>query len=301
MNKIKIDYITVNDNIIVHRKTGSEVNEGNITCVNMKDGLIFIDTGRNANETLKFRKDMEAKFSKETKFVILSHSHNDHYFGIAAFKDVPIIASKIFYEQYFEQEKQGLLSKEYRQKSVDHIKGEANQGKYTLSEQWHKDWSINFVNAELLPISFGISDELVIGDKDQQLIFKTIGGHTACSGYLHYLPDNILITGDNFNCMHARNSGCMLAGINWDLLEILKKFEDMNPTKIIPGHGPVVEKEYITTSREYFSSTLTKLKELKEKGLSEEEAIQSPELPEFFEEEKHERHDFILSNWFKQL
>lgn len=301
MTQVKIEQITVNENVIVQRKTGSGVNDGNIVCINMKKGLVFVDAGRIAKEAQDFREKMEKKFNKKTLLAILTHSHNDHYFGIAAFNDVPILASKLFYEQYFEQKEKGQLSKEYRQKHVEYIKEGAKQGKYTLDESWHNDWSINFVKAELYPISIGISDEFVIGDKEQQLVFKVIGGHTEESAYLRYLPENILITGDNFNCMHAKNSGCMLAGINWNALEILKQFEEMNPTKVIPGHGPIVEKDYISKSREYFSSTLNKLKEFKEKGILEEEAIKSPELPEFFEEEKHKMHDFILSNWFKQL
>ena len=85
----------------------------NITCVSLDDGLVFIDCGMFIERAAKFRKDMEDKFKKKTLALVLSHSHVDHFFGMAAFEDVPIIASysseanyarqlKIDFQQYVE-------------------------------------------------------------------------------------------------------------------------------------------------------------------------------------------------------
>jgi glyoxylase-like metal-dependent hydrolase (beta-lactamase superfamily II) len=301
MSSTKLHEIDVAENIVVFRVTGEEFNDGNITCIAMNDGLIFIDAGRKTERTAKFRADMEKKFNKKTKMFLLTHYHWDHYQGIAAFKDVPLFASQLALEANIAQYKKGHLTSEARKQYADGIIEESKKGTFDLSEEWHSDWAPTFINAELYPLQYGIKDQLTINKGEKEILFKVIGGHTECSAYLHYLPDNILITGDNFNCFHASNSGCMLGGINWNGIEILKEFEKINPTKVIPGHGPIVENDYIIKTRKFFEEMFTKLKELKEKGMPIEDAIKDKNLPEFFEEEKHKLYDHILSDWYEKL
>ena len=115
------------------------------------------------------------------------------------------------------------------------------------------------------------------------------------------MPDNVLIAGDNFNANHSENSACMLANLTEEGIKILKMFEELGPKHVIPGHGPAVTKDYITKSREYFEATFAKMKELKIAGLSLEEVKNHPDLPEFFEQEKHQQWDRIMSSWYTQL
>ncbi len=301
LKEAKIQHIQVTRNIVVHRKTGTGINEGNIVCLNNDLGLIFVDAGRVTQDAKKFRAEMEKKYKKKAEYLILTHNHGDHTFGAEAFKDLPIISSQKAYDDYYELEKEGKLSKEYRQGFINVMKEKAAKGEFELSESWHKDFATNYLAATLYPPTLAISDEMKLGSPEQQILFKVIGGHSDCSAYLYYLPEDILIAGDNFNCDHAQNSGCMLAGMNDKGIAILKLFEDLNPKKVIPGHGPVVEKDYIRTSRVYFSEMFAKLKELKEKGVSLGEASKHPGLPNFFEDKKHRQWDHIMSSWYSQL
>ncbi len=301
LSEAKIQHIEVTENIVVHRKTGTGINEGNIICINNDMGLIFVDAGRVAQDAKKFREEMEKKYNKKAKYLILTHNHGDHTFGAEAFKDLPIISSQKAFDEHYELEKEGKLSKEYRQGFINVMKEKAANGEFELSESWHNDFATNYLAAKLYPPTLAISDEMKLGSPEQQILFKVIGGHTECSAFLYYIPEDILIAGDNFNCEHAQNSGCMLAGMNDKGITILKMFEDLNPKKVIPGHGPVVEKDSIKTSREYFSTMFEKLKELKDNGVSLEEASKHPSLPEFFEEEKHRQWNLIMSSWYTQL
>ena len=301
MISAKMNYTEVTENIVSLRITGEEFNDGSVTCIALDDGLIFVDAGRKVERTKKFREEMEKKFNKKAKMMILTHFHWDHYLGVAAFNDIPIYASQKAFEDYTAREKKGHLTNEARAQYIQGMIAESKKGTFTLSEKWHSDWAPTLINAELYPIQYGIKDQIKFNDKDKEVIFKVIGGHTECSAYLLCPSEKVLIAGDNFNCHHAKNSICMLANMSMKGVEILKEFEKLDFSKVVPGHGPVVDKEYVTKTREYFEEMFSKLKELKDKGVPEEEAVKDTSLPEFFEEEKHERHDFIMSNWFKQL
>lgn len=301
MTSIKIEQVNVSEKVIVLRKTGTGLNEGNITCIEMDDGLIFIDTGRTAKEAKDFRKEMEKRFNKKTKLLLLTHYHVDHFYGVEAFKDVPIFATQKEKEEYLKHTRDGYLTKEDREKYIKNMLENAKKENSELPDNMLNDWIPNFLNAKLFPITFGIKDEMTIGYNNRKIIFKEVGGHTVGSAYIQVMPENILITGDNLNCEFAENSGCMLGGMNWEGIKILELFEELNPTKVIPGHGSVVYNDYITASKKYFSEVFTKLKVLKEDNIPLEEAIKNSSLPEFFEKEKHAQFDLILSSWYKQL
>ncbi len=50
LSEAKIQHIEVTENVVVHRKTGTGINEGNIICINSDIGLVFIDAGRVAQD-----------------------------------------------------------------------------------------------------------------------------------------------------------------------------------------------------------------------------------------------------------
>ena len=125
LSEIKIQHIKVTENIIVHRKIGTGLNEGNIIFINNDLGLIFVDAGRVAQDAKKFREEMEKKYNKKAKYLILTHNHDDHTFGAEAFKDLPIISSQKAFDDYYEMKKEGKLSLEYRQGFINVIKEKA--------------------------------------------------------------------------------------------------------------------------------------------------------------------------------
>ena len=78
-------YVDVSDRIVLMRTTGSHASEGNVVCIAMEDRLIFIDAGINAGRTKKFRDEMEKKYELETTMMLLTHTHDDHFYGVDAF------------------------------------------------------------------------------------------------------------------------------------------------------------------------------------------------------------------------
>ncbi|HUT79598.1 MAG TPA: MBL fold metallo-hydrolase [Candidatus Bathyarchaeia archaeon] len=296
----KIVNVDVNENIVMMRTLGTPFNEGNVICLNQKEGLIFIDAGRIAKDTAEFRIAMENRYNKKTLLAILTHSHGDHFFGLEAFKDVPVIATQQAIDEFTKQIESGRFTEKGRELFVQGIIEESKKGTFELTEEWHNDWSVNYLNANLYFPSIGVKDELTIGTGEDEYLFKLIGGHSKCSAYLYNKTNKILITGDNFNCDHAGNSSCMLMGA-MNSVAILKQFEAMDVSVVLPGHGMVVDKTYISKTREYLEEMFAKLKEYKEKGILFDEVLKDENLPEFIEEKKPDDWNRILRLWYENV
>ena len=67
----------------------------NLACIALDDELLFIDVGLNTTNAAKFRKAMEEKYKRKTSTLILTHGHIDHFLGMAAFKDVNVVAPEL--------------------------------------------------------------------------------------------------------------------------------------------------------------------------------------------------------------
>ncbi|MFX0065496.1 MAG: MBL fold metallo-hydrolase [Candidatus Hermodarchaeota archaeon] len=302
MNLPPVKYIEVTDNIVMMEPLNEGFpSEGNMICLNMSDDLIFIDaTGIQALST-KFRADMETKFAKKASYLFLTHFHPDHIFGIKTFDDVPIIGSQIGLDK-FREDLKGDYSQNHRSAEIKKYRAEAKEQGQSLSDAW-QGWAENYKNTELILPKIGVKEKLTINNGAQRLTFQVIGGHSECSAYLYYEPDQILFTGDNLNSDHAKRSPCFIAGLLQGFekelsFQILKQFEEMAVKKVVPGHGSVLNPDYIKETREYFTELFAKLQAMRVEGISAEDALKHPELPPFYEKEKPTYWERILTMWY---
>ncbi len=65
----------------------------NLTCIALDDGLVFVDTGLSTEAAATFRQQMEKRFDRPTKYLMLTHAHIDHIFAMGAFADVEVVAA----------------------------------------------------------------------------------------------------------------------------------------------------------------------------------------------------------------
>ncbi|MFW9868709.1 MAG: MBL fold metallo-hydrolase [Candidatus Thorarchaeota archaeon] len=293
------EYIDVRKNIVLMRITGSGFNEGNVTCIELDDKLVFVDVGRKAEPVKKFRLKMEERFGKETSMVLLTHTHQDHYFGVEAFKDVPIVTTYHGLKAVTDNLRDSW-SHEGRLKTIEEVKGFFREKNEPLPERFN-GWDKELLATNLFSPTFGVKDEIKLESKDRFLFYRAIGGHSDCSAYLHFEPENILITGDNLVAEHASNSACMLAGFDAMGVEILRRFEDYKASLLIPGHGPIVDTKYVRKSREWFTKMFDHLRALKEKETPVEDVVADSSLPKFFEENKPNQWNNILSFWYEKV
>jgi glyoxylase-like metal-dependent hydrolase (beta-lactamase superfamily II) len=289
----------VTDDIVLMRVVGSKFNQGNMTCIALENGLVFVDTGQNAKYSEQFRKAMEKRFNQKTLFVLLTHSHWDHIFGMETFHDVPIISSEKGVDS-IREELAKELSPEGRQKVIEQSKKWLEENKVEITKE-RQEWFDMLPKVKVSIPTIGIREEMIFHSDGKEFLYRVVGGHSECSSYIHCVSDEVLITGDNLVAKHAANSGCMLAGFGSQGLEVLSQFEKMGVDKYVPGHGPVVNTDYIVKSRKWFSSMFDALRGLKRDGVSAEDAIKDSSLPEFFESETPRSWDMIVEHWYNTI
>ncbi|MHA1611403.1 MAG: MBL fold metallo-hydrolase, partial [Promethearchaeota archaeon] len=288
-----------------HRYTGTKFNEGNISCIAMDWGLIFIDAGGRTDKAKDFRMKMEEKFKKPSRMMILTHTDGDHTQGMEAFEDLVIIVSEPGMQKALEEEKTGAFKIENRQKLIANIMSRAEEKNSPVSEEWKNDFAPRFIQSKLFVPHFSFKSQLSIRDNTQTLTLSLIQGHTPCSILIDYEthdddPKHILFTGDNLNAEHADNSGCMLSRA-MDSLEQIKYVIEVDTDTYVPGHGPVVNKNYAKQAYEYFVEMKSSLKQLKDQEVNVEEAIKHPSLPPFYEDKTPDFMPIVLKLWYENI
>lgn len=121
-----------------------------------------------------------------------------------------------------------------------------------------------------------VAKRLVIGSKGNEVLFQVAGGHSPDSAYIYYPLDQVLCTGDNLLSCYAQvfTNGKVV-------LNLYKFWESLNVKNIIPGHGFVVDKNYLINIRTYFEELIKRLKEFKSQGLTISEVLKHSDLPEY--------------------
>ena len=75
----------------------------------------------------------------------------------------------------------------------------------------------------------------------------------------------------------------------------------MDVSQFVPGHGTVVDKDYVRTSLAYFTELHNSLSELKKKDVPEEEIHIHESLPKFYESKVPDFMKRILSFWYQEI
>lgn len=232
-----------------------------MTCIALPDELVFVDCGLSSEFAAKFRRDMEERFQRRTSHLLLTHIHRDHFWGMKAFKDVNVAASK---------------------KEIPHLK-RLLKNIESRREHWagrcigNEEIVEAIMNADLFLPNISVKEKLTVGPEYEGVIFQVTGGHSAGSAYVYSPSERILCTGDNLLTCYAQ-----LFGNGEKMLETYQHWETLDIKHVVPGHGEIVSKEYITKVRNYFEELIPVLRELKYKQLDLKSVLKHPKLPTYF-------------------
>jgi len=139
---------------------------------------------------------------------------------------------------------------------------------------------------------------LVLKDEDLSVEINHAGGHTRDSSYLYFPEEKTLFAGDLIFAKTFFYAGdSTFNPETWR--DTLKHFSDMDVEKIVPGHGPICDKEEVTVYLEFFEATSSIMEGVVQEGLSENEALRSKEFPSFYPEYRKGWREMALANWFK--
>ncbi|NHJ05254.1 MAG: MBL fold metallo-hydrolase [Candidatus Heimdallarchaeota archaeon] len=270
----------------------------NIICIELAEGLVFVDSGRQDDIALEFREKMEKRFNKKATHLLLTHYHHDHISGMSAFKDIEIISSKTGHEKYLEDLK-GSLSKEKRVEQVERWKVMAVERNWEPSPSRDLLWKY-YPKVDLFPPTKAI-DNIEIGTGKQKVIFKRVGGHTECSAYVYIPHEEIVILGDNIVADPSRVGGCFFGGLKENIVDVYNEIVKLTPKIIIPGHGPKTNLAYLERARDYYKKLFKILNEIFDKGIKLTEIYTYKGMPEFYDEKPDYWDNIVLKRLYLEI
>ncbi len=213
------------------------------------EGLIVVDTLISSKAAKKFIEDIKAVSDKPVRYVINTHYHLDHTFGNAEFA---VMGAEIVAH--------GNCRKDLLAHGGEVFK---NLGMYGLTEE-------DMVGTELRYPDIVFDDTMAIYLGGQEVELTYLGHTHSDDSIVVYLPQQkLLFAGDAlFTGYHVFLAEGDLT--QWD--KALDEILAMDVQAIIPGHGPVSNKDDVRRMKEYLSVFDTKAKELAASGAGVEEA-----------------------------
>ncbi len=252
-----VEYIDISPSVVM----AENPNGSNITCIALENGLAFIDTGLVTSQAADFRKAMEKRYERPTKYLILTHGHIDHIFGMGAFSDVEVIAASSE-KALFEQQ----LAIEW-----------TDERKAVWSGIFPAFLEAFDTAKPFLPTVW-VDDEQSFGSGESRAVFATTGGHTNGSSYVWFPSEGVLVGGDLVQVDKYPYFGDQTNDLPaW--IAALKAWHAMDPKAICPGHGRSVDKDYLRLEWEFFEEMIATLKKLKVEDVPVEEAVVHTSLP----------------------
>ncbi len=277
--------------------------DGVYACIHKISGKAISNAGiiDNGKETIIFDDFLSPKVAEELllvveqfglspiKYIVNSHYHNDHIRGNQMFsEDIPIISTtktaeliEFWEPKEIEDEKSYAPRRfEYFDSLLTAYEGDSTDREYVDIQMWRPYFEIlsesHKVVKTRLPNLFVDERKNIDGPMRKVQLFSNGKGHTE-SDLVLYLPDDqIIFTGDLvFNTCHPY----LANGFPEEWKKYLTDLGSLNITSVVPGHGPVGNKEIIAEMRNYIISIEKKAKEIVEDGIPIEE-LENIEIPE---------------------
>ncbi|MHA1932822.1 MAG: MBL fold metallo-hydrolase [Promethearchaeota archaeon] len=235
------------------------------TCIALPNELVFVDCSPYPELSLKFRLDMEEKFARKTSHLLLTHTHWDHILSMQVFKDVDTVSSET-----------GINELNNFLNTLNNTEEDKWSGLFLIEEQEIVDI---FKTVKLSPPNVLVKKEFRIGKEPYELIFRVLGGHSNDSASIYFPFEKVLCAGDNLIECFAQ-----LPGTPSETLEIYRYWESLDIEKIVPGHGNIVDKNYLVKIKHYFENLYSALEILIDQRIPRKKILDHPSLPKYFAE-----------------
>lgn len=232
-------------------------NGSNISCVALDDGLVFVDSSLSTRVAKRFRSDMEARFDRPAKALVLTHAHLDHILGMGAFADLPVWAASAGRPRW-----EHFVGIEWDERAIagygaifKTLPDEISTAALRMPTRWFDD-KLEFDGA----------------------VIRRTGGHTVDSSSVFVEADKVVIAGDLVQARRRPYFG--EADTDFDAwIGAMRDWEGLEPAAVCPGHGPVIDAEELRVVRVWFEDLTAAAAKLKARGVSLEEMVTHDELP----------------------
>jgi len=240
----------VTDNVYVENKTSI----CNTSIVVTKEGVVVIDTPMVPANAKKLAAEI-AKFGP-VRYVINSEPHSDHIAGNCYFGGTVVA---------HEGTRRAILAAR-----VDDIKGMLQ---WTAPDSLPLDKAFRF-----RPPDITLSERLTLylGEHTFQLI--SMPGHTPYNLAVYVPEERVVFASDNVNL----GTPVFRDSLPCEWLESLKRYQQLDVDKVVPGHGEVAGKDCFAQMSSLVQSWIDVVADAIAKGMSLEEAQEKVPLAEQF-------------------
>lgn len=210
---------------------------GNVGCIRLTDRIVVVDTSISPATATAFRQLIENQAGTPITDVILTHYHADHVFGAQAFSDCRIISSEPLAAMYPK-----MMKSRWSPKAIEEW--------LTELRKTDPEGASRFKGFTLTLPNHTFKDVMTIGEKEEILIQRT-GGHTAGQSLVYFKPERVLFASD----LIFHQTYVWAGDQTNDPRQWMKTFEtilDMPIEVIVPGHGPLCDKEVVRKYLAYF-------------------------------------------------
>ncbi|MGE0750962.1 MAG: MBL fold metallo-hydrolase [Variibacter sp.] len=216
----------------------NEGNTSNAGFVITSDGVVVFDALGTPSLGWALLQKIRETTNAPIRYVVASHYHADHIYGLQAFKDhtKAVIVAQERASEYKENDE-----------TADERARERLKQRRDALAPWVND------QTRVVPPDETFTDrkEITVGDRRFLLIYAG-PAHSSSDIMMMVMPDNVLFAGDivqNSRVPFMNSDDVDTA--NW--LRGLREVEALHPTYIIPGHGKgsAAAKEAITFTHDY--------------------------------------------------
>ena len=229
---------------------------GNMVLQNGPDGKLLIDSSM-ATAATRLRETMRQLGPRPTKLLINTHWHFDHTDGNAALHD----DSGVF-----------IIAQENTRNRLA-----------TAQEMAFFHLKLQPSPTSALPQETFIDNEKLFVNNDELDLVYMPDAHTDTDIYIHFVGGNVLHCGDIFfNGFYPfidASSGGTINGMIRGADACLAVADDK--TKVVPGHGPLGDKDALQKYRDMLATVATRIEKLKSSGQTLEQAIAAKPTADF--------------------
>ena len=227
---------------------------GNITLAAGKDGAIMVD-GQFAPMHEKIKAAVLALTGVPVKYLVNTHYHGDHTGGNAAFAAIGTIT--VAHENVGKRIAAGTTNSFTGAKTAPAAKEMIPKRAYT------KDLTLS-VRGRVARVG------------------HPANAHTDGDSYVYFADANVLATGDivtlgRYPLVDFGNGGS-IAGLIAAVDSFIKISNDK--TKVVPGHGPVVDKKALVNYRTVLTTARDRVAKLVAEGKSVQQAVEAKPFPD---------------------